>query len=59
MAVAFVITGVWTTSFAVGVMSPTYSPPVALTPLMLMVAGFCFSDGVINRRSKSKQEEGP
>lgn len=55
--VAVVILFTWTVSFFAGLVSDDYEPPAVLTPLMTLVAGFCFSDGLISRRKATKEAD--
>jgi hypothetical protein len=49
LAVALVITFAWVTSFLVDMLT-SYTQPTSITPLMLIVAGFCFREGITGRR---------
>lgn len=55
-AVAAVILATWTVSFIVGLLNENYHAPPVLTPLMLAVAGFAFSDGIVSRRKPAPKE---
>lgn len=55
--VACVILVSWTIGFAASLVIEDYELPTVLTPLMLVLAGFCFQDGITARRKKPAPEE--
>lgn len=57
LVVAFTITGAWAISFGLDiVLGESYDPPASITPLMLVVAGYCFSDRFIPKKNKAAEE---
>ena len=50
---AYTITLAWAISFAIDTVNPKYDPPAYIGPLMLLVAGGAFGEGII--RSVVKQ----
>ena len=50
---AYIITLAWAVSFTIDIVNPAYDPPASIHPLMLLVAGGAFGEGII--RSVVKQ----
>ena len=46
-------------SFVLDPVFPDYDPPAALTPLMLLVAGYLFGPSITGRSHKAREENGP
>lgn len=53
MGLAIVITVAWTVSFIVDIEVQGYDPPASIHPLMMIVAGAVFGEGLV--RSAVKQ----
>lgn len=53
IGMAVVITVAWTISFLVDIKVDTYDPPASIHPLMMIVAGAVFGEGLV--RSAVKQ----
>lgn len=53
MIVAVVITVAWTMSFLRDMFDAAYDMPPAVTPLMTIVAGWCFVGGTLSKVRKS------
>jgi hypothetical protein len=54
---ACIVTGAWTVSFIVAIVTPTYNPPAGLTPLVFVIAGWLYREAIGSRHRPSKEEE--
>lgn len=55
---AYVITVAWAISFTIDIVNPDYDPPASIHPLMLLVAGGAFGEGIIRSVVKNSSSNG-
>ena len=54
---AVIIISAWTVSFLVAIVVPTYNPPRELTPLVFVIAGWLYREGISGHKTPAPEEE--